>query len=106
MLLKYSTARGQVLGSPGLVPLRMRLVSYFTENSLVNWLWWPSGLERVSNSSRHSLENRVRIPAQDYNIDCSEVEILCPYSNSRAPVDMCRLQYQTERDAMVPENWY
>ena len=27
----------------------------------------------------------VRIPAWDYDIDCSEVEILCSYLNSRAP---------------------
>ena len=44
------------------------------------------------------LRNQVQIPAQDCNIDRSEVEILCCFSNSMALGDMCRLQYQTERD--------
>ena len=39
----------------------------------------------------------VQILTRDYNIDRSEVKILCPYSNSRAPGDMCHLRYGTER---------
>ena len=42
------------------------------------------------------LKTRVRIPARDYDIEYSEVEILCRYSNSRAPGDMCRLRYRTD----------
>ena len=30
-----------------------------------NQPWWPSGLERVSNSSRHSLEDPGLNPARD-----------------------------------------
>ena len=37
-----------------------------------------------------------RIPARDYDVDRSEVEILCRYLNRRAPGDMCRLQYRTD----------
>ena len=36
--------------------------------------WWPSGLGRVSNSSRHSLKDPCLNPAWDYDIDRSEVE--------------------------------
>ena len=42
-------------------------------------------------------KTRDRIPARDYNIDRSKVEILCRYSNSRAPGNMCCLQYRIER---------
>ena len=35
-------------------------------------------------------KTRVQIPARDYDIDRSDVEILCRYSNSRAPGGMCR----------------
>ena len=47
---------------------------------------------------KHSgrLKTQVQIPAPDYDIDCSEVELLCHYSNSRMPGDICCLQYQTE----------
>ena len=53
--------------------------------------WWPSGLERVSNSSRHSLEDPGSNPARDYNIDRSrsESEMACHYSNSRSPGGRC-----------------
>ena len=44
-----------------------------------------------------SLNTQVWIPAQDSDIDRSEVEILCRYSNSRAPGDKCCLWYRTER---------
>ena len=39
---------------------------------------------------RECLRSQVEIFARDYDIDCSEVEICCCYSNSRAPGDMCR----------------
>ena len=62
--------------------------------------WWPSGLRLyLKFKQRECL-------ARDYDIDPSEVEILCRYSNSRAPGDMCCLRYRTERDAIVPKNWY
>ena len=54
----------------------------------------PSDLERVSNSSRHSLEypglNR------DYYIDLRVINGLSLF-NSRAPVDMCRLRYSCNK---------
>ena len=53
--------------------------------------WWPSGLEHVSNSSRHSVADPVSNPHRDYSIDRSESEMACHYSNSRAPGDMCGL---------------
>ena len=59
--------------------------------TIYNRPWWPSGLERVSYSSRHSLKDlgsNPRSRAQNYDIDCSEVEIFCRYSNSRAPGDI------------------
>ena len=46
---------------------------------------------------RWRLKIQVLIPAQDYDIDRSEAEILCHYSNSRALGDMCCLQYRTKR---------
>ena len=58
-----------------------------------------------SKSSRENALGPGFETPRDYNIDI-EVEILCRYSNSRVPGDMCRLQYQTERDAIVPKNWY
>ena len=38
---------------------------------------------KSSTMFKHSwrLKTQVQIPARDYNIDCSEVEILCRYSN-------------------------
>ena len=36
---------------------------------------------------------RVRIPTWDYDIDCSEVEILCRCSKSRVPGNMCCFWY-------------
>ena len=67
----------------------------------------PSGFNSSTMFKRSwRLRTQVWIPAQDYNIARSEVEILCLYSNSRAPGDMCCLRYQTERDAIVPKNWY
>ena len=53
---------------------------------------------------RQRLRSQVRIPAQDYGIDCSEVEILCCYSNSRVLGDMCRLQNRTQRNTILPKN--
>ena len=38
----------------------------------------------LSTDCRHQ-KTRVRIPAWHYNIDRSELEITCHYSNSRAP---------------------
>ena len=32
---------------------------------------------------------QVQIPARDYDIDCSELEITCRYPNSRAPGGSC-----------------
>ena len=40
-------------------------------------------------------KTRVQIPTRDYNIDRSEVEMLCRYSNSRAPGD-----YSTQRNLL------
>ena len=42
-------------------------------------------------------KTRFQIPARDNNINRSESEMACHYSNIRAPCDMCRLRYQTER---------
>ena len=47
--------------------------------------------------------SHLQLPLRDYNIDCSEVEILCPYSNSRVPGDMCLLRYPPKQDATVPK---
>ena len=78
-----------------------------TMHFLKNRPWWPSGLRRyLKIKQRECLRFQVQIPIRNYNIDRSEVEILCHYSNSRAPGDMCRLQYQTKRDAIVPKNWF
>ena len=30
-------------------------------------------------------------PAQEYNINCSELEITCSYSNSKVPGELCSL---------------
>ena len=57
-----------------------------------NWQWWPSGLRRcVISLNWHMacLRSQVWIPIQDYIIDCSELEITCPYSNNRAPGGSC-----------------
>ena len=35
-------------------------------------------------------------PAQGFDIDRSEVEILCPYSNSRAPGGLLNTAYDIE----------
>ena len=35
--------------------------------------------------------SQVRIPSRDYDIDRSDSEMACHYSNSRAPGDMCHL---------------
>ena len=43
---------------------------------------------------------RVQIPARDYDIDRSEVDILCRYSNSRAPGDLCRLQASNQEPTL------
>ena len=48
--------------------------------------------------AKWSIRSQVRIPARDYNIDCSKVEILCRYSKSRAG-DMCRLRYRRSYQA-------
>ena len=76
--------------------LKTRLKSPVYKCPYRNRPWWPSGLEHVSNSSRHSVADPVSNPHRDYSIDRSESEMACHYSNSRAPGDMCRLQYQTE----------
>ena len=70
---------------------------------LLNWPWRPSSLRRYVISLNWyiaCLRSQVWIAAWDYDFDRSEVEILCHYSNSRAPGDMCRLGYQTERDTI------
>ena len=38
---------------------------------------------------RHDSAPVVKIPARDYDIDCSELEITCCSSNSRAPGGSC-----------------
>ena len=54
---------------------------------MVDRPWWPSGLRRyLKFKKRECLRSQGPIPARDYDIDRSEVEILCLYSNSRAPV--------------------
>ena len=63
------------------------------KHQLINRPWWPSGLRPyLKFKQRECLRSQVRIPARDYNFDCSESEMACHYSN-RAPGDMCRLQY-------------
>ena len=44
--------------------------------------------------------SQVQITARDYDIDRSEVEILCCYSNSRVPGDMCHLQAPNQDPAL------
>ena len=36
---------------------------------------------------------RPRIPSRDYDIDLTESEMACHYSNSRETGDMCHLQH-------------
>ena len=58
-------------------------------NAVPNRPWWPRGLSHhVSNSSRDRGQSQVRIPARDYDIDRSEVEILCRYSYHSVPGDV------------------
>ena len=38
-------------------------------------------------------KSRPQIPARDNDIDLTESEMACHYSNSREPGDMCHLQY-------------
>ena len=52
---------------------------------------WSKALSQIQ-VERILLRPQVQIPTWDYDIERSEVEILCHYSNSRAPGDMCRLQ--------------
>ena len=67
------------------------------------WPWWPSVLRHYVislNWYMACLRSKVLIPARDYNIHRSEVEILCRYSNSRAPVVMCHFWYRNEQDTI------
>ena len=57
---------------------------------------WSKVTCNLSTDCSHQ-STLVRIPAQDYAIDLSGVEILCRFSNSRAPCNMCCLQYRTKR---------
>ena len=45
---------------------------------------------------RHDSAPVVKIPARDYDIDCSELEITCCYSISRAPGGSCATYYIIE----------
>ena len=67
--------------------------------------------ERFKSSTmfKHSwrLKTQVRIPAQDYDINRSELEITRCYSNIRAVGGSCSgYNIQLSIDAIVPRNWY
>ena len=50
------------------------------------------------------LRSQVLIPAQDYNIDCSELEIAFSYLNSRAPGGSCAAyDIELSVSAIVPK---
>ena len=51
-----------------------------------NWPWWSSGLRPyLKFKKRECLRSQVGIPSRDYDINRSELEITCNYSNNRVP---------------------
>ena len=69
-----------------------KVIENISTKNKVNWNrpWCLSGLRRyLKFKKRECLWFQLQITARDNKIDRSEVEILCRYSNSKAPGDMC-----------------